>query len=1403
MKKFLIGLLSCIMAGALSFGFAACDGGGNESDVGSANSVQSGEASNTGSSEISTDSSEISSGSSENEEDEVDSSAADSSEVEDSTSNDTSNSTSDSTSEEDSSVEEHTHVWDNGKVTTPPTCEGKGIKTYSCACGETYTEEIPATGHTYKTVVIAPTCEAKGYTSHVCDCGKALIDNYVDALGHNKTQHEAQAATCTEKGWEAYETCSRCDYTTYEEIPALGHGYVDHAAQAATCTEKGWNAYETCSRCDYTTYEEIPALGHGYVEHAAQAATCTEKGWEAYETCSRCDYTTYEEIPALGHGYVDHAAQAATCTAIGWEAYETCSRCDYTTYVEIPALGHDWDGSVCLNCGSKKTSEGLEYLLSYDKTSYSVEGIGACKDTNIVIPTTYEGLPVTSIGYRAFENCSSLTNITIPDSVTSIGNYAFEDCSSLTNITIPDSVTSIGYYAFWNCSSLTNITIPNSVTSIGQYAFGNCSSLVYTIQDGLKYLGNDTNAYYCLVDTETDDITNANINNLCKIIGGYAFGGCYSLESVEIGESVTHIGVQAFSGTDLTGVIIPNSVISLGDSAFSGCSKLVSVKLSESLTKIPNYAFNYCHSLGSVEIPASVTSIGINAFNSNGSLRSVKIPSSVTFIDSGAFADCEKLEKVYITDLEAWCKIVYRVLDMESIWNPDEVNPLCFGADLYLNNELLTNVTIPNTITKIQEYAFQGCGSITTVSIPDSVTSIGAEAFYGCDNLAKVEIPDSVTSVGESVFRYCNNLTYNVKDGLKYLGNENNPYLYLVGASTTNITTAIIDSGCRFIGTSAFSGGSSLTSVEIPDSVTGIGGAAFFGCSSLTSVEIPDSVTSIGVKAFSGCSSLARINIPKEITSISDRTFYGCTALAEIKYNATECADLSNYNLVFSYAGHSGEGIKVTIGANVKKIPAYLFCPNYSSNPPKIVSVEFEEGSICESIGEEAFKYCDNLANIYLPNIAFWCNIEGLPNLMVHGLSNKNLYLDGGLLTEVEIGDSVESIAPTAFFGFNGLTSVVISDSVTSIGVDAFSGCSSLTSVDIGDSVTSIGLRAFAGCSSLTNVVIPDSVVDIGDYAFTGCPIENADIPTFAIKYLPKESLQTVVITSGSSIDDSSFSGYTNLKSVTIGKSITNIGDCAFYGCTALTEIKYNATECADLSYYNAFDNAGQNGEGIKVTIGANVKKIPAYLFYSSSNYHRAKIISLEFEEGSICKSIGESAFAYCKELTSVVIPNSVTSIGADAFYSCSKITSIVIPESVTSMDMRAFAGCSIESAHIPTFLIKYLPKDSLQTIVITSGDKIDAAAFMYCSKLTSVVISNSVTSIEQAAFASCNSLTNVVISNSVTNIAKSAFNGCKTLTNITFNGTVEEWNAITKGYNWDYLVPATKVVCSDGEVVF
>ena len=241
---------------------------------------------------------------------------------------------------------------------------GNGTHTRSCT---NYCREVD----TAKCTGGKATCTTKA-VCEVCDTEYGEKD----PNNHDLVHFRAKAPTCTEIGWDAYDRCIRCGYTTRKELPAQ-HDLEQHAAKAPTCTEIGWDAYEACSRCDHTTRKELPALNHNLEQHEAQAPTCTEIGWDAYETCSRCDYTTYTELPALNHDLVQHEAQAPTCTEIGWDAYKTCSRCDYTTYAELPALNHDYQAVT------------VEPTCETD--GYTVFTCSRCKDSYTADPTDQLG----------------------------------------------------------------------------------------------------------------------------------------------------------------------------------------------------------------------------------------------------------------------------------------------------------------------------------------------------------------------------------------------------------------------------------------------------------------------------------------------------------------------------------------------------------------------------------------------------------------------------------------------------------------------------------------------------------------------------------------------------------------------------------------------------------------------------------------------------------------------------------------------------------------------------------------------------------------------------------------------------------------------------------------------------
>ena len=441
--------------------------------------------------------------------------------------------------------------------------------------------------------------------------------------------------------------------------------------------------------------------------------------------------------------------------------------------------------------------DGIKYELTYINKGGSVytnaEVIANSYFGDIVIPVsvTYNGTEynVTSIGDYAFNYCTGLASVTIPNSVINIGNDAFSGCTGLTSVIIPNSVTSIGSSVFMYCTGLTSVIIPNSVTSISYQTFSNCKAL-----------------------------TSVTIPNSVTSIDGCAFSGCSSLASITIPESVTNIGNSTFSGcSSLASVTIPNSVTNIGSSAFENCSSLNSVIIGNSVTSISYQTFSNCKALTSVTIPNSVTSIGDYAFCNCTGLASVTIPNSVTSIGDAAFYSCSGLKKVIVPDIAAWCGI------------NNNSNPLSYAHHLYSDESTeIKDLVIPNSVTSIGDYAFNYCTGLASVTIPNSVINIGNDAFSGCTGLTSVTTPNSVTSIGSKAFYHCTGLSQ-ASIGSGSIGDNS-------FEDCNSLTSLTIGNGVKYIGYSAFKGCSRLTSVTMGNSINFISANAFASCPELIDV---------------------------------------------------------------------------------------------------------------------------------------------------------------------------------------------------------------------------------------------------------------------------------------------------------------------------------------------------------------------------------------------------------------------------------------------------------------------------------------------------------------------------------------------------------------------------------------
>ena len=692
------------------------------------------------------------------------------------------------------------------------------------------------------------------------------------------------------------------------------------------------------------------------------------------------------------------------------------------------------------------------------------------------------------------------------------------------------------------------------------------SSAPYTVEVIFKDVNIGLN-YSGLSYTIPETVTYNGIEYMVTGIGYHAFLRCTGLVSVTLPESITSISDAAFYECgSLTSITIPQSVTSIGGSAFYGCSSLTSVTIPNSVTSIGYDAFCNCHNLASISIPASVTSIGNAAF-SNGSAIAYCEPASrpdgwehlpfkVIWNVRAIFSD----DFVFDVISDTTVNVFQYIGNNASIEIPSVVTSygieyavVGIGKSAFSGHSELSKVTIPNTVTYIDDYAFNGCTNLTTITIPNSVKKIGSAAFNGCSELTSITIPESVTRVGMGTFGNCDKLDYNVYDNGCYIGNEENPYMIMFKSKKQDIISCAVHNKCKIIGGYAFNGCSNLASVTIPESVVTIGDGAFNSCSNLTSITIPESVVTISNDAFNGCYSLTSA----EFASIS--------SLCGINFESPAANPLTYTHHLYV----EGEEItELSIPNTVTTISDYAFsgCNNLKSLsiPNSVTSIGINAFEGCkslkylaiqknvENIGNSAFKNCDSLVNVTIVSNADFSNatLSFINNGLRYRVLNKNSVevsktaltitewvSAGGWNWESHTYQQVENswlIMPTTITAGNTYN-------VVGVGESAFENCNNLASIVIPNSITNIGDNAFKGCSELKSITIPESVTTIGKLAFVDCNnILSLEFNTDAI--------------------ETHFAEKPMLKSVHIGETVTNISTSSFKNCNQLTIVTSAAT---------------------------------------------------------------------------------------------------------------------------------------------------------------------------------------------------------------------------------------------------
>ena len=796
---------------------------------------------------------------------------------------------------------------------------------------------------------------------------------------------------------------------------------------------------------------------------------------------------------------------------------------------------------------------------------------------NFVMPKEYKGIAVSqfekitvsctsfylnsnilTIPAYAFQNCTALKTLTIPNNVISIGNGAFQYCSALKTIHVSDRVTSLNRSLFSYCSALESIVIPASVTKIDTYAFLQCTSLTSVEFESNSKLKTIEESSFRNMGPAA--LTSIVIPASVTTISSYAFDNCGSLITVEFeaNSKLETIGSYAFSNTGLESIVIPASVITISSSAFQNDSslKIVTFEADSKLETIGSYAF--CNTvLESIEIPASVTTISSDAFYSS-SLTLITVPKNCTVLS--LFKNVSTLKTVIMSD--GWTEITERQFEG---WTQ------------------INTINIPASVTTVFDYAFNNCRSLTTVEFKadSKLETIGSYAFYNT-GIKTIEIPASVTKISSSAFYHCKSLTN------------------VTFAAASKLTT---------IGESAFRS-SALTSVTIPASVITIGTYAFGQMESLTNLEFEQNskLKTIGESAFRD-TKLTSVVIPATVGTIDDFAFCQVSSLSEITIESN-----SQLAYIGSYAFYYTAIESIVIPEHVSVIDNQAF--DGTTNLRVIVNLSDLE--IYSGVDNSLVGRLGMYADMVFGNEVIWT--ESFDNgVMYRTYTAKhggNVQFKSSHYTNVQeqlkfkVATGVED---------NTLSTYTLAQDTNAIGYSVFKGNLNLTHITIPENMKDIGYNAFNGCFNLAVVCNLSSDIHLTDMAGLtldyGClnyylaelydeEVTVEHIVSNELNYLivKKNGVQVDKIATGISDEDS----YQYIFTTELDSDTTIVGYAAFRDTSITTlvlndglrKIAYNAfRDCYELTQiFLANGDAWQENIpsslveiGAKAFMGANV----------------------------------------------------------------------------------------------------------------------------------------------------------------------------------------------------------------------
>ena len=990
---------------------------------------------------------------------------------------------------------------------------------------------------------------------------------------------------------------------------------------------------------------------------------------------------------------------------------------------------------------------------------------------------------LTDLGEYIFADCYALTTVAFPDrcALEEVPAHAFSDTPALGAVELPPSLVAVREHAFHG-SGLASVAVPASVATIEQGAFADCPRLAHvTVADG--------NAAYSAVDDVLLDAAGQTLvlypagregeayelPGTVRSIAGYAFQGARNLRSVTLPAGMSELSSYAFSRCrGLEEAVLPEGLDIINVNAFEYCTSLSSVHIPASVRTVARYAFYCDYALGDVSFDEGslLSRVGFAAFAYSG-LTDVTLPASVGSMGQYAFAGCTGLTSFALADGSALASMPAYTFD-----GCEALTSISFGRGCALRSltaRSLEGLPALNTVdlsgctslTSVGNYALNRCFALSDVRLPASTQSIGRYAFYGCTSLATLSVPAAVSFIGRYAFTSCAPVTLyfeaatlpaELQDDWNYgIGGY---YLGTAGGRVAG-DWVVADAADGTVAAVRYNGSASEVDATSIDgrAVSSIGYGCFRDNAAVTRVALGDELATICDYAFAGTAALEAVDVPAGVTYVGDHAFEGSGV------GAISFAEGSALERVgdFAFAG-TGNLSAVQIPASVERVGRAAFKGSAVSD------VTFADGSRLSYVGRQAFQE-SGVSAIALPDTiaeiddyAFY-NAKSLASLDLGDPTDLKIQTHafyGTALTSVRIPAGVSYIGELAFDAITELTGievdadnpnyaaedgvlyddtrtaivsypagrtgeVVIPANVTSIRFGAFEHAN-VTSVrfEEGSKLTTIGYRAFYGCDSLTSFEVPAGVTSIDRYAFAECDnLVTCDV---------SRAKSLAGIYQGAFYNDARLSGFA------LPDSVQEVGDRAFYGCSALS------TEVPATGGLRAI------GDGAFARSGVTALAAPANLLTIGAEAFRGSALrDLDLDNGVLAE-IGAGAFADCADFSTaeLVIPDSVDYIGYGALASGRDV--------IEGLTMPVPSRTDGDASCTAAYLYQGEKGCQLKRVTISAAEELPERMFMNCEALESARLPLGVAEIPELMFESCVGLKSVQLPESIRRIGDGAF---------------------------------------------